>query len=98
MSCEERFLPQSVLRGMQDHTARSYWSELGSRLGCDGRNVFEFKGHDTDTLCKPAHSIQVLIWSGDFNVGDLASGSVAFGRQGMDPIAHTAGGNGEHAP
>src|SRR4029453_7453784 len=98
MRGEERLLPHSVLRGMQNHTARSHRSELGGRLGSDGWNIFKFKGHDTDTLRKPAHCIQVLIRGGDFKVGDLARGSIAFGRKRMDAITHPAGCYSEHPP
>ncbi len=69
---------------------------LGSG-GCGGGDVFEFERDHVHVGGEAADGVEIVVGRVDFHVGDLAGGRVFVGRERVDPIAHAAGGDGEHA-
>ncbi len=46
---------------------------------------------------KRPNGVQIVVRAAHFAIGDLAGGRVVVGRKRVDAIAHSAGGDGEHA-
>ena len=94
---EEPLLPQPVLGGVEDRSRRPHGSVRGGGLGGVGGDVLELEGDDVHPAGEVADRVEVVIGGLDLAVGDLAGGGVVVRGEGVHPVAHPAGGDGEHA-
>src|SRR3954447_20413854 len=81
---------------MKDLAARMHGRKFGRGLDGRGGNVLKFKCYYVDTRRKRANSIEVLVRSSRFIVGDLAGRRVRIRRECMDAVGHLPRLDGEH--
>jgi len=94
---EKYLLADTVLGGVEDFAFRADRGVPGGGFGGGRWDVFEFEGNNADGGSEAAHGVEVVIGGDDFEVGDLAGGSVGVGGKSVDAVAHAPCGDGEHA-
>src|SRR5205807_752520 len=94
---EELLFAQAVPADVQHLRRRVDRPQLGDRGERLGRDVLELEGDHVHAGGKAPGRVEVVVGGDDLLVGDLAGGAVVGRVEGVNAVAHAAGGDGEHA-
>jgi hypothetical protein len=95
---KKHLFARPLLGGVQRRSRRPDGGERFNRVDGIDRYVLELERHHVNAAGKRSQRVDIVIFRGDLDVGDLPCGCVLFGREGMDAVAHPTGSDAEHAP